>query len=155
LPLGYLGVAYNGLNAEMAAEAEFRSGMVTAYINDHPTNWKDREHHLDSLLTRNPALRDQQRNRLFDRDGGELMSAGPKPDWPGLDIVADVYDAGNVVGRLEVELSVRRLLWHTALIGLLGLLLGAAVFFVLRVLPLRALRQATAALAREVEQHAQ
>ena len=70
LPLGYLGVAYRGLATELSIEANFRSGNITHFINERPLQWKISEHHLDELLTRNPPLRKQQWNRLFDVEIG-------------------------------------------------------------------------------------
>jgi signal transduction histidine kinase len=153
LPLGYFSVAYRSLATELAIEANFRSGTITKFINDRPLLWKTSEHHLDELLTRNPPLRKQQLNRLFDLENNEIMHAGTEPQWPTTRMTTDVYDAGQVVGHLEVKHSVRELLETTALVGLFGLILGGAVFVALRVLPLRALRHATQALQDEVEQH--
>lgn len=154
LPMGYLGIAYEGLETELTTETEYRATLITEYINEHPRTWKDKEHPLEALLTRNPPLRAQQWNRVFDLDNNELMQAGSEPDWPVLKRSSGVYDAGVAVGRLEVEYSIRGLLRNTAVAALFGLLLGAAVFITLRVLPLRALRRAMAALGQEVEQHA-
>ena len=153
LPLGYLGLAYRGLTTELAIEAKFRSGMITRYINDRPLSWKDSEHYLDELLTRNPPLRDQQWNRLFDAENNEVMQAGAQPKWPVWKLTSEVYDAGQTAGRLEVQYSLRDLIVNTALVGFFGMLLGAAVFITLRVLPLRALARATDALEEEVRQH--
>ena len=116
-------------------------------------SWKDSEHHLDELLTRNPPLRKGQWNRLFAADNNEVMQAGQEPMPPVLTMTTNVYDAGNVAGRLEVQYSIRELLQHTALVALFGLMLGAAVFIALRVLPLRALQRATDALQEEVKLH--
>jgi hypothetical protein len=82
------------------------------------------------------------------------MHAGSEPKPPVLTMTTDVYDAGNVVGHLEVQHSIRELLQNTAWVALFGLMLGAAVFIALRVLPLRALRRATDAL-HEVKLHDQ
>jgi signal transduction histidine kinase len=153
LPVGYFGVAYRSLAAELAIEAKFRSGTITRFINDRPLSWTTSEHHLDELLTRNPPLRKGQWNRLIAADNTEVMHAGSEPQPPVLRMTTDVYDAGNVAGRLEVQHSIRELLQHTALVALFGLMLGAAVFIALRVLPLRALKRATDALQEEVKLH--
>jgi signal transduction histidine kinase len=153
LPLGYFGVAFRSLATELSIEANFRSGNITRFINERPLQWKVSEHHLDELLTRNPPLRKQQWNRLFDAGGGEIMQAGTPPPWPVLKTMTDVYDAGEIVGRLEVHYSLREILLHTVFVGLFGLLLGAAIFMALRVLPLRALSRTTAALKDEVKRH--
>ena len=155
LPLGYFGVAYRSLATELAIEAKFRSGTITRFINDRPLAWTTSEHHLDELLTRNPPLRKGQWNRLFAADNTEVMHAGLEPKPPVLTMTTDVYDAGNVVGHLEVQHSIRELLQNTAWVALFGLMLGAAVFIALRVLPLRALRRATDALHEEVKLHDQ
>jgi signal transduction histidine kinase len=154
LPLGYFSVAYRSLGTELGTEAKFRAEIITQFINDRPRAWQHSEHHLDELLTRNPPLRKEQWNRLIDVDNNEIMTAGQRPHRPAMKISTDVYDAGKVVGRLEVQYSIRTLLEITLGVALFGLMLGGGVFVALRVLPLRALGRATKALQQEVEQHA-
>ncbi|HWS14855.1 MAG TPA: ATP-binding protein, partial [Candidatus Methylomirabilis sp.] len=60
-------------------------------------------------------------------------------------------DSGRPVGRIEIRRSLRPLVWKTVLFALLGGLLGVAVFFVLKILPMAALRKALGELAREKE----
>jgi PAS domain S-box-containing protein len=64
---------------------------------------------------------------------------------------APLMDFGKTVGHYEVIRDVRPLLLETVLVGLLGLFLGAMVLLVLRVYPVRALRQTLATLANEIE----
>jgi signal transduction histidine kinase len=154
LPVGFFAVSYRHLLTELGTEARFRAELITQFINDRPTSWQNSEHHLDELLTRNPPLRREQRNRLLDDGRREVMSAGQTPQPPTVKITSDVYDAGEVVGRLEVLYSMRELLEDVLIAALAGLLLGGGVFMALRVLPLRALNRATQALHDEVAQHA-
>ena len=153
LPLGYFTVAYRSLESELSIEANFRSGNITHFINERPLQWTISEHHLDELLTRNPPLRENQWNRLFKADGEEIMRKGEPPPWPALKMSTPVYDAGLVVGTLEVQYSIHHILRNTAFAALFGLVLAGGIFFVLRVLPLRALERTTGALKQEIAQH--
>ncbi len=153
LPLGYWSVAYNALATEAQAEARFRSELISNFINDEPTTWKDREHRLDELLNRNPPRRPQQRNRLFDIRGSEVASAGDEPQWPLLTTRQEIHDIRGPAARLEMSYSLRTLARNTAWAALFGVLLAAAVFIALRVLPLRALARATSLLEAEITQH--
>ncbi|MSP38947.1 MAG: GHKL domain-containing protein [Deltaproteobacteria bacterium] len=55
---------------------------------------------------------------------------------------ADVMDSGVKVGQVVIGRSTAPLLWQMAQVGALAALLGIAIFWVLRVLPMRSLRRA-------------
>ena len=82
-----------------------------------------------------------------------FLRKGEPPPWPALKMSTPVYDAGLVVGTLEVQYSIHHILRNTAFAALFGLVLAGGIFFVLRVLPLRALERTTGALKQEIAQH--
>ena len=52
-----------------------------------------------------------------------------------------IVAAGATVGRMEVETSLRGLIYDTGLVAGLSLILGFAVYFAVRILPLKVLYQ--------------
>jgi signal transduction histidine kinase len=155
LPLGYFAVVYNALKGELAKEAEVRSGMLSQFVGSNPDLWRFDRHHIEELLSRAPMLRPDQENRLLTSDGQLMAHMGTTPPSPHLVYPIGVFDSGERVGELQIIRSTRPLWRQAGIAALIGLLLGGLVFFVLRVLPLRALRAALDALNAEVSSHAQ
>ncbi len=154
LPLGYFTIVYNALKGELATEAEVRSGMLSQFVGSNPDLWRFDRHHIEELLSRAPLIRAGQVNRLLAADGSVIAEMGGHPRAPSLSFAAGVFDAGERVGELQIVRSTRPLWQHTGIAAVTGLLLGGLVFFVLRVLPMRALRLALEALNHEVSRHA-
>src|SRR3989304_7891844 len=62
-----------------------------------------------------------------------------------------LMDAGIVGGRIEIIRSLRPLLMKTVLMMVLASMLGSAVFFAIRIFPLRTLRRTLKSLFEEKE----
>lgn len=142
-------VGYYSQRSILVTEAEINARLVSRLINENPELWRMVVLRLEELLKRRPRDGTPEARRVFD-DQGLLVAESVTPlDGPLMDAVMPVHDAGHPVGHLQVQRSMRSLLLRTAAVGLLGLLLGAAVFITLTTLPLRALRRASASLERE------
>ncbi|SAL07022.1 integral membrane sensor hybrid histidine kinase [Caballeronia calidae] len=153
LPWGYFRVAYGALESETETEAQIRAGLLSQFIGANPELWTFYEHGLHEALSRDPPLRPEQLNRITDLNGQEVASVGAPPLWPRIVCAVVLYDAGKVTGHLEVTRSIRPVVGDTIAVGMLGLFIGTAVFFLLRVLPLRALQHVTEALQEEIAKH--
>ncbi|WP_368622374.1 hybrid sensor histidine kinase/response regulator [Paraburkholderia sp. BR13444] len=153
LPWGYFRVAYGALESQTETEAEIRAGLLSQFIGANPELWTFYEHSLHEALSRDPPLRPEQFNQILNLKHETVASIGKPPPWPRIEHTVELYDAGKVTGYLEVTRSMRTVVRDTIIVALLGLLMGAAVFFVLRVLPLRALQHVTEALEEEIKQH--
>ncbi|MFC0401392.1 ATP-binding protein [Paraburkholderia rhizosphaerae] len=153
LPWGYFRVAYGALESQTETEGQIRAGLLSQFVGANPDLWMFYEHSLHEALSRDPPLRTGQYNRILNLNGQTVDSAGTPPSWPTIVRVVELYDAGKVTGYLEVTRSMRTVVRNTIFVGMLGLLMGAAVFFVLRVLPLRALQHVTEALEEEIGKH--
>ncbi|SIT43285.1 Integral membrane sensor hybrid histidine kinase [Paraburkholderia ribeironis] len=153
LPWGYFRVAYGALESQTETEAEIRAGLLSQFIGANPELWTFYEHSLHEALSRDPPLRPEQFNQILNLKHETVASVGKPPPWPRIKHTVELYDAGKVTGYLEVTRSMRAVVRDTIIVALLGLLMGAAVFFVLRVLPLRALQHVTQALEQEIKQH--
>jgi signal transduction histidine kinase len=153
LPWGYFRVAYGALESQTETEAEIRAGLLSQFIGANPELWTFYEHSLHEALSRDPPLRPEQYNRILNLKHETVASVGKPPLWPQIEHTVELYDAGKVTGYLEVTRSTRTVVRDTIIVALLGLLMGAAVFIVMRVLPLRALQHVTEALEEEIKRH--
>ena len=153
LPAIYFGLSYQYQAAEALTEATFSATTVSStVINANPELWQYEHPRLNVLLMDQTPTKLQELRRIVDRDG-RVVAQGDEEDVdpPLLMRSAALRDSGREVGRFEVIRSLRPVLMETALAGLVGLLLGGAVLLILRVFPLRALKEALDTLFAEKE----
>ena len=150
-PLGYATLAYSNLGSQMELQAQVEASVINAMISGNPELWVYELHRMEGLLARYPVEIDDYAASVYDAKGTRLIGVGNLPRRPLLRRSHPVYDSGRAVGSVEITRSLRGVIYGTTVATLLGLLLGGVVFTVLRVLPLRALRQMTEALERERE----
>jgi signal transduction histidine kinase/CheY-like chemotaxis protein len=155
LPGGYFALGLRGVDTLIAAKTAVRAEKVSQIIVSSPAIWNLQHHQLDAALQKNPGHAAGERSEVRDLDKALVISAGPPPDWPVRSATHALYDSGVVAGELEVRYSLRPLLGETAWAAVIGLLLGAAIFYVFRQQPLRALELALRTLAGEQRHAAQ
>lgn len=143
LPAGYFGLSYQYQVGSMQSEAHFNAALTTRYIVLNPEMWRFQTVRLNELLQDDHTETDlPKRRRILDVSGQPIASAEGSLDAPVMHVRAALSDAGNTVGYFEVSRSLRPLLLETGVVALLALGLAAAVFAVLKTLPLRALNRA-------------
>jgi diguanylate cyclase (GGDEF)-like protein/PAS domain S-box-containing protein len=150
-PVGYVSLAYSNLASLTALQARVDASEISTLVSGNPEFWMYELHRMEGLLARYSAERDDHTASVYDAKGNLLIRVGALPEPPLLSRSYAVYDSGRAVGRVEIARSLRVVAYGALAATLLGLLLGGVVFTVLRVLPLRALRQMTEALERERE----
>ena len=146
LPLGHWFIAYKDFSGQLEFKARVKATAVSALIATNPELWMLAENRLQGLLAREPIPLDTEAVQVYDARGELLAQAGKPLLSPVLRRSFPVYDATRIAGRVDVSDSLRQIMFSTAMAALLGMLLGASVFFVLRTFPLRALRRVTDAL---------
>lgn len=154
LPGGYWALSYQYQVGAMKAEAEYSARHVTQYIVINPEMWRFQVVRLNELLANDLTEATLPEKRRILEISGQVVatSAGDEElDKPAMAIREPLFDAGQIVGYYETSRSLRPLLLNTGMIFLLALGLAAAVFGVLKVLPLRALNRALESL-RQSEQ---
>ena len=138
--------AYRYERARLESDASRIADTMSQVAYSEPILWKFREHHTLVALSRSHMTTIGGRlHRLFDEDGEVLGETGRTPLAPTLIGVAAISDGRRTIGTVQVVESLRPVLISTGWVALVGIALSAAVFIVLRILPLRAL---TAALSR-------
>jgi len=150
LPAGYYVLSYQYLEGSLNLELHSKVQRVSQHINAHPELWRFEELRLMTLLQGDEEEK-AEFSQVIDHNGQVISRLSELPPAPVLKLDATLYDAGVPVGKLEVGSSLRPLFRNTALVGLVGLILGLVVFFPLRVVPRRALQQALNELAQEKE----
>ena len=151
LPVGYGLVAYTHRSDELSFMAEVKALAIDGLIAA-PGSLMSTRNQLQSALAREPVPRAEESVRVFDDQGVLLAQAGEHPQSPLLTRSTLLFDAERVVGRVEVSASLRGVAPRMLAVALVGLLLGALVFVVMQILPLRALRRVTGALLEKKEQ---
>lgn len=151
LPLGYTLTAYEDIRQSLDFKARVKATALDGLIANHPDVWMFAQNRLQGLVSREPVPLENEQVHVLDSRNQQVLLYGDLPPWPVLTRSYPLYDAGQQVGRLEVTGSLRTLVQRASIAGLLGLLLGALVFVVVRSLPLRALRRVLAELFDEKE----
>lgn len=153
-PTVFLALQYQFHHASMGLETHYGAAKVSDLIIHNPEFWQFEDVLLEGLLKDAKDEGLPEVRRIVDAKGGVIAQSPGQLAAPVMLQSADLLDSGNAVGRFEVARSLRPLLLETAFVGLFGLLLGAMVLLVLRVYPLRALKQALENLANE-KRHAE
>ena len=150
LPVGFFGSMYKVQLAALDTEAEINGRLIKSIILQHPDDWTaEAAHELHGPLARRPGSGVPELRAVLDPSGNVVHEVRDPLAWPLAIDEEDITVGGFKVARLVMARSLRPLVIQTAGVAALGLLLAALVFFTLRVLPLRALRRAMAALERE------
>jgi two-component system sensor histidine kinase/response regulator len=151
IPSGYFVRSYLSESAIARTEAQIHARLVSDIINGNPALWQYEQLKLDALLAFRNDDRTPEVRAIVDMAGKVITESRDELARPLLEESVAVHDAGRRVGSLVVTRSFRPLVEHTAVVALLSLLLGAAVFVTLRVLPMRSLRKAVDLLVKERE----
>ncbi len=132
MPAGYFGVRYAGLASSLQTKADIKAEVINQAIGASPEMWRYEEHRLQELLARMPVeLQDEHAKIVSDR--GELVAESRHVlVRPVLTRSALLYDSGALVGRVEVQRSLRGVLLETSVSALVGLVLAAALLYLMR-----------------------
>ncbi|OGT21527.1 MAG: hypothetical protein A2V90_05970 [Gammaproteobacteria bacterium RBG_16_57_12] len=158
IPAGYFYVSYLYETEHLQSLAELSSDIVSEFVYLHPDTWQLQGDRLEQLLEKSHSRQEIIRYRIIDSKGAIVMSSGLVLETPLLARHAPVSDSGRTVGHVEVAMSLWPEISDTLLIGVISLLLGTVVYFILRIFPMRTLtrvmsrlEQSQKALQREVE----
>lgn len=132
--------------AELSVQASAHANVITDFVNAYPVRWENQEHRLNNLIHRSHDPKRQV--ELYKNDRELVVAARAELVAPVIAVRELIYDYGQPVGSLVVSASLREVLAQTAAMALLGLLLASAIYFPMRMIPLRALRRSQAELER-------
>jgi len=147
VPVGYFWLSYTAEVRESSIAARLHAAFITQVITQSTGDWRK---DVGGLIETNLAPGTLPEQRVLEDLGGRtLQVSGPAVATPWVTTEAALAGLDGPVGRVVVHRSLVPLLIRTALVGFLGLACGLAIYFALRVLPLRALENALRALRLE------
>jgi len=146
LPLGYAILGYQKLAIILQTEAEANALFASQIINADPDYWQFEQARLQEFLSRRLIKTASEIRRILDLKGETIAENRDEVGYPFLVRSHDLYDSGNVVGRLEIVRSLRPLLGETLLVGVLGCLLVAGIYLPFKKYVLDAREEAKKAL---------
>lgn len=139
LPLTYLSCGYREEAAVAQAKADLYAALAsTEQGAQHPAK-QDKVARLTELLEADPLRCEQESYRIFDTTNTLVAENRGQLAGPLVTRTAEFKKFKTPVGRIEITRSLRPLLNNTALVGLLGALLGSLIFMVLRFFSMHAL----------------
>ncbi|HEY7586732.1 MAG TPA: ATP-binding protein [Candidatus Deferrimicrobiaceae bacterium] len=149
IPSGYFTIAWKSQDAALRTEVEIFAHEVSNLVNNNPDMWEYEVVRLEGLLSDQPGMGHQESRRVFDREGRIVAERMENVSTPVMRRSHPVMDAGVPVGHLEIGRSIRPMIINTLVLAFTGAALGAALFFLLRIYPMSALRNTLDMLSRE------
>lgn len=147
VPFGYFWVTYSYETERLQHEADLLAESVSIFAYTNPDLWRYEEHRIKDLTLRRYTHGTQRSVRIIDADDGLVAEAGISPPSPTFARASRIRDGTHVVGRAVVTESLRPILYRTAAIIGLSLLIGGVIYLSLRLLPFRTLEHLMRKLA--------
>lgn len=138
-PAGYLTMGYYREASTSAALAQHSAQRIGRYITEHRTTWDQDFSELAGALDLPGSPDRDVHQRLYVIGGRLIFSHGQPIEGPVISRAHVVRLGTTPIGWIEIDRALRPLLQETGIIALFAFALGFAVYFVLRVLPLRVL----------------
>lgn len=139
IPAGYFFISYQYMIGSIDSQVEIAARNAEMVVMANPNAWQFEETRLQELLHQHHDQTIPELGSIVDIDGNSVATTADSISPPIVMRSSEIYDAGTIVGHIEVSRSLRPLLLHTALICLISLMVGSAIFIILRTIPLRAL----------------
>ena len=127
-------------------QAQLTAERIGQYIYVQGTLWPYTPHRITELITFARLPDDTARYVVSNLTGRPVASVGDALPEPSYEIRTPVIVRGETLAHVTVQASLRPLIGDLPALVLIGLLLGAAVYGTVHVLPLRALRRTIATL---------
>lgn len=150
LPLVYFALGYQQLAATLEAEARIYGDTAAVEMAENRRAKAIGQASLKRIVAPPDDTADEMR-RIVDPGNRIVVEVGRPLEAPLITRAAALNHADEVFGHIEISRSLRPLLVNTGGIGLLGGMLGIAVFVSLRIFPLRALRLARQEISERVQ----
>lgn len=143
-PAGYLYFGYHNYSTSISAEVDVKANQISQLISGNPEYWPFEGLRIESFLAHLDSSPINDLHRVVDNSGTIIVqspSEAPLFNWPTIMRQRALLDYGRPVARLEITQSLQPLYQQTMVIGLFSVLAGLLIYWVLRVVPLRALKR--------------
>jgi hypothetical protein len=146
IPAAYFLVAYTSAADDLAFAGTLGANQVAQFALEHPASWRQQGDRIAELIGVPSVDEVAVRQRIYDDSGALVAEHGDAVLEPTLARSLPIVAGGATIGRIEVATSFRTQWSHTGLAAGLGFLLGAAVYFAVRIFPLNVLHSTFDAL---------
>jgi len=143
--------SYQNRVGVMEGEARVAALAVTDFVNGNASTWRFQRERLNTVLRR--TVSKQHSARVIAADGEEVATVGLEPARFEVRLEETFHDFGTPAGRVILSFPARDLIAATLWMFVVGIGAGLLVFFPLRNMPLRALRDTTRALRESEERN--
>ena len=138
-PVAYFFVNYGNQAELLEFRATLNANRLARYIYTHNSLWRFQGVRLIEVIERPEDLEGPVLQQVIDQSGELVINLGDAPAFPSVTATAPIVVDLSKVGEVRVTTTIRPLLAQVSVAGLLSCLLGSAVFFVVRMFPLRVL----------------
>ena len=152
IPLVFFVTANHFVSGELESKAEHLADRISEFAYAQPVFWKYSDETLGEFLQLVKVGQIQSTHRLLGLDGEIIREVGQYLDFPSLLHSADVVEGQTTVAYVLIAESLQPILADTMWVALLGLVLAASAFVVLRILPLHASEAARIRLKQQNEE---
>ena len=151
LPAVHFAIRYQSMGSALRMEAEACAREMNRIASANPDTWEFETVRIMGLLEQRFDEQVGDSGRVLDNEGNVIAATFVPLPRPVLVRSHPILESGRPVGAIEVSRTLRPLILQTGFFALPGVLLGIAVFLILWILPMAALRRALGQLAREKE----
>jgi len=148
IPCIYFYLAYQDLSESLDFKAKVKASALSSLIASNPNAWVFAENRLQGLISREPVPLGDELVQVLDEHRELITKAGNAPAEPALARIYPLYDSGSRVGEVIISGSMRNAVTNALIAAVFSLILGAVVYAIMKLLPLRALKMATDAQER-------
>ncbi|HEY7688672.1 MAG TPA: HAMP domain-containing sensor histidine kinase [Dongiaceae bacterium] len=148
VPASYFIVGYSYEARHLATEANLQSVNLPRAGSAAIEAWREDPAILQDLLPLDAGAHKDVLYRVIGEDGGIVATLGFPQDEPALTRGALLMFEDGTVALLEVQRSLRPLLYRTAIAATIGVVLAGALLTIFWILPARIIRRIFIRLAR-------
>lgn len=148
---------YYGLNiyytqkSIMITEAEINSRLLGQIISLNPEFWKFQTTRYTELLEYRREDKTPENRIIYSLDGELIAQSSDSLVPPFISVDYSLFDSGKKIGILKIQRSARPYIFIFSIICLISTIAGAAFYYFMKQLPLRALNNTLKNLFEEQE----
>ena len=147
-PLAYFAIGYSHNAHELEYRATIGAERLAKFIYMHPTGWHFQVPRLAELIEDEGFRFPSAVRRIVAADDVQVIAIGSPLAEPILARSSPITVGGELIGRTEIAISLRPLLWETGAAGLISCVLGFCMYFAVRIFPFRVLDRTLGDLQR-------
>ena len=149
IPSVYYAISISETGQTLTVEADFFAKSIEKIIQTRPDLWEFESVRLKELISQ-PSIHEKAHEMEIRNEAGKLVTKTDSIESrPIISVSAPFFDSGKLAGSIVVRHSIRTQVITTALLGILGALLGSLIYFIFRTYPIRKLENTLTDLQRE------